>query len=124
MEPNPVEYGCDFATRTAEAARLVATVGHSGFGLHGDAGGMTLSGDRPELLTRHAGLLRHFHVSEPHLAPIDRTRVDHAGLAAALRAGGYERWVSVEMKPVPDVAPASAVDAALRLARQLYNVQH
>jgi sugar phosphate isomerase/epimerase len=122
IEPNPVEYGCDFITCSAEGVRLVERVNHPGFGLHLDAGGMTLSNDPSELLTRQGRMLRHFHISEPHLQPIGRARVDHAGLAAALRAGGYERWVSIEMKPVPDMAPEEAVESAVRLAQELYQL--
>jgi sugar phosphate isomerase/epimerase len=122
IEPNPVEYGCDFVTRAVDGVRLVERVNHPGFGLHFDAGGMALSGDPPELLTRHGRMLRHFHISEPHMQPIGRARVDHAGLAAALRAGGYERSVSIEMKPVPDVAPEEAVESAVRLAQELYQL--
>jgi sugar phosphate isomerase/epimerase len=120
IEPNPVEYGCDFVTRAAEGARLVELVNNPGFGLHLDSGGMTLSGDPPELLARYGPTLRHFHISEPHLQPIAHSPVDHAKLAAALRAGGYGGWVSIEMRPVQGVPPAEAVEAALRLAHQLY----
>jgi sugar phosphate isomerase/epimerase len=122
IEPNPVEYGCDFVTRAIDGVRLVERVNHPGFDLHLDAGGMTLSGDPPELLTRHGRMLRHFHISEPHLQPIGRAHVDHASLAPALRAGGYERWVSIEMKPVLDAAPEEAVEGAVRLAQELYQL--
>ena len=122
IEPNPVEYGCDFVTRTEDAARLVAAVNHPGFGLHGDAGGMALSGDSPDLLTRYGRTLRHFHISEPHLVPIGQGGVDHTALAAALQAGGYKRWVSIEMKPVVDMPLAAAVENAVRLAQRLYGL--
>ena len=45
IEPNPVEYGCDFVTTVREGIDLVDAVGRPGFGLHLDTAGMTLAGD-------------------------------------------------------------------------------
>jgi sugar phosphate isomerase/epimerase len=99
VEANPPEYGCDFITTTADAADLVRRVGSEGFGLHVDTGGMTLSGDDPaQSLSPPLPNWRHFHVSEPHLAPVGRGGADHNAIAAAVHAAGYDRWVSIEMK--------------------------
>ena len=45
IEPNPTAYGCDYVTTAAEGLDLVSRVDQPGFGLHLDAGGMTLAGD-------------------------------------------------------------------------------
>jgi sugar phosphate isomerase/epimerase len=97
VEANPPEYGCDFVTTVAESAALVSAVGHPGFGLHLDGGGMALTGELPAA----AGEVRarHYHVSEPHLAAIgsaDR----HARYRRELEEGGYAGWYSVEMRAV------------------------
>jgi sugar phosphate isomerase/epimerase len=103
IEPNPPEYSCDFVTTSAEGLELVHEVGHPGFGLHLDAGGITLTGDAktPDALDACMRVARHFHASEPFLGPLGEKGSDHRGLAAALRRLGYSNWVSVEMRHDP-----------------------
>ncbi|WP_406701278.1 sugar phosphate isomerase/epimerase family protein [Singulisphaera sp. Ch08] len=99
IEANPAAYGCDFVTSTVEAAELVARVDSEGFGLHLDTGGMTLSGEDPvQTVVGLTPRCRHFHASEPHLAPVGRGGADHPAFRTALRAVQYEGWVSIEMK--------------------------
>jgi len=120
IEANPPEYGCDFITHTAAAAELVGAVDHPGFGLHLDAGGITLAGDAPDVVRGCASLARHYHISEPHLAPIGTGGADHAALASALRRGGFQGWLSIEMKPPAGVPGSDAVRAAVESARSIY----
>lgn len=121
IEPNPPDYGCDFVTRAAEGAALVRRVGHPGFGLHLDTGSMTLVGDDPgRSVQAAADVLRHFHASEPGLAPAGSTgRVDHQGAAEALRHAGYDGWVSIEML-VPDDDPLPVIERAVGFVVEIY----
>lgn len=116
LEPNPVDYGCDFVTTAAEGRALVRAVDHPGFRLHLDTGGMTLAGDDAEEDVRaSAPWLGHFHVSEPRLAPIEEGPVQHAAFAAALEASGYGGWRSVEMRNPGDLDRLRAsVELAVR----------
>lgn len=67
---------------------------------------------------RATRLAAHAHVSEPDLAPIGETRVNHDPLAAALRLGGYKGTLSIEMRSVPDWP--SAIRNAVTLTRDVY----
>ena len=99
VEPNPPEYACDFVNTTAEAVTLVRAVNHPGFGLHLDAGALTLNREsEADAIKSAAPVLCHFHASEPHLKPLGTGGSDHAACAAALRAAHYDGWVSVEMR--------------------------
>lgn len=99
IEPNPPEYGCDWIHRAAQAREFVALVGHAGFGLHIDAAALHMAGEDVEQLQASAGRMRHFHASQPHLAPVGpNTVVPHERYAAALRACGGVRVVSIEMR--------------------------
>lgn len=121
IEPNPPQYGCDFVTTVAEGAALVDRVAHPGFGLHLDAGGMTLNGEAPgDVVPPALSRARHFHVSEPQLAPIGEGGADHAAMADALRTAGYAGWVSVEMKPAGESGNDAQVERALRLTMASY----
>ncbi|MGI9176960.1 MAG: sugar phosphate isomerase/epimerase family protein [Pirellulales bacterium] len=119
IEPNPVEYGCDFLVDSRETIRFVERVGEAGLGVHLDAGGMRLAGESPVDVVGRAGhRWRHFHASEPHLAAVGEGGVDHVAMAAALREVGYDGFVSVEMVQGP--AGTSWHD---RLARSLMIVR-
>jgi len=100
LEPNPTVYNCNFLTTAPEALAMVQAVDHPGCGLHLDTGIMYLNGEDPvATIDKCAPWLRHFHLSEPQLAAIGPDRIDHAGIAAALRQINYTGYVSVEMRP-------------------------
>ncbi|MBX9580051.1 MAG: sugar phosphate isomerase/epimerase [Gemmataceae bacterium] len=100
LEANPPEYGADFITTAAEAIELVRELNHPAFRLHLDTACMTLAGDPVrETFDAGFGLVHHFHVSEPSLAPPGASgRVDHAAFAAELAGRGYAGWVSLETR--------------------------
>jgi sugar phosphate isomerase/epimerase len=117
VEANPPQYGGDFLLTWREAAELVALVDHPGVGLHLDTACTVMAGDDPvAAVTACADRIRHFHVSAPRLGPVgtepdvEGEAIDHAGVAAVLRASGYSGFVSIEMRrtdtPVPSVAHA------------------
>jgi D-psicose/D-tagatose/L-ribulose 3-epimerase len=120
LEANPPEYGADYIVRAAEAVELVRAVNHPGFRLHLDTACMTLAGDDPAVLIESVlPLLRHFHVSEPHLAPVSTGAVRHEAFASQLRRLRYPHWVSIEMR---EGAPSAieAVRSAVRFTRDTY----
>ena len=99
IEPLPEAYGSNFATRWRQAADLVVAVDTPGFGLHLDTGCIHVAGDDPVQAVRACeGLIRHFHVSEPHLVDLRRPLIDHRRVGEALRQIEYQGWVSLEMR--------------------------
>ena len=115
LEANPPEYGADFAVSTHEALAIVEEVDRSGFGMHLDLGGMQIAGEPiSERIHDCAQWLGHFHVSEPYLAPVGASRLDHDEIASALRDIEYEGWVSIEMRKPVDADPVETVIAAAR----------
>lgn len=112
LEANPPQYGCQFLTTAAEAARMVRAVNRPGLRLHLDTACMHLAGeDLPAMVRAHCDVLRHFHVSEPFLGSFDNPVIDHARVAEALRSAGYRAWVSLEMRetepPLTNLATAA-----------------
>jgi sugar phosphate isomerase/epimerase len=97
---------------------LVAEVGHPGCGLQIDTGTLFVENEDPDVLRAAAPLAVHAHVSEQNLAPIGSSGVDHAPIAAALRASGYAGSLSIEMKAVPEWR--AAVARAVALVRRTY----
>lgn len=119
IEPNPREYDCDFVTSVADARTLVDDVNSAGFALHLDTGALTLAGDPPDAICRGTAP-RHFHISEPYLAPVGgKSSVDHAACAAALRHAGYTGYCSIEMR-APSEDPLPLARTALEFASGIY----
>jgi sugar phosphate isomerase/epimerase len=117
LEANPAQYGCQFLTDSAQAARLVRTVDSPGLRLHLDTACMYLAGeDLPSAVRSNFDLVSHFHVSEPFLASMDSPVIDHALVASALRELNYSGWVSLEMREADEPVPAlgRAVDFLAR----------
>ena len=115
IEPNPPRYGADFIVDSKEALRLVEEVASPGFGLHLDAACAQLAGENfAARLRASAHVLRHVHLSEPDLAPVDaRGTVDLPAIAVALSETSYAGFVSAEMKPAGlEVVRAAAGFAA------------
>jgi len=122
IEPNPPETGCDWIHGVAQARAFVDLVAHPGFGLHLDAAALHLAGEGEEQIHANAGRIRHFHASEPQLAPVGPgSLVPHERFAAALRAAGGVPAVSIEMRQVEPLASNLAyVERALAYVQPIY----
>jgi sugar phosphate isomerase/epimerase len=121
LEPNPPAYGCDYLTRADEATALVRRIHRPGLGLHLDTACMFLAGDDPaDVLPRAVPWLRHFHVSEPQLGPVGGGGLDHGPAASAVRACGYDGWLSIEMRAAGDDSEPARVEEAVRTVQEKY----
>lgn len=121
IEPNATGYGADFATTTAEALHLVRLVDHPGFGLHVDAGVMTMNGeDYAAELDAARPWIRHFHVSEPYLGRITDAATNHSVVAAALRRIDWDGYVSIEMKSGLGDDDLTVLDACITYVQETY----
>lgn len=114
LEANPPIYGTDFLNGTADAVALAREVGSPGLRVNLDLGTMVENGEG--LGDVDLSLVNHVHVSEPHLAPVTR-RLLHREVAAALRAAGYEGFVSLEMGGGAD---AATLRSCLEYVREVF----
>ena len=112
LEPNPVDYACNFITNSQSGADLVRAVNSPGFRLHLDAAGMHLAGENL------AEAVQHIHISEPNLGNFDAPQVNHRELAEALRTVGWDRWISIEMRATEN--PSASVKQAISMVRAVY----
>ncbi len=118
MEANPAGYGTNFLNTLEQTVDFVAFVDHPAIVPILDLGAMRMNDSFKTVPDRVAALgprLNHVHVSEPQLAPAPAPDTDIAPVLAALKASGYERAVSIEMKRAPD-GLAGAIAAAGRLS--------
>jgi sugar phosphate isomerase/epimerase len=122
IEPNPPEYGGDWIHSAAQARAFADLVAHPGLGLQIDAAALQMAGEDASQIRASAGRLRHFHASQPHLAPVGPgSVVPHRQYAEALRACGGVPTVSIEMRQVEQVASnLPHVERALDYVQRVY----
>jgi sugar phosphate isomerase/epimerase len=98
MEPlTPKE--TDFVNTCAEAVELIDRVGEPNFTLHQDVKAM-LGAERedvPTLIAKYAEHTVHFHANDTNLLGPGMGETDYVPIFRALRASGYDGWVSVEV---------------------------
>jgi sugar phosphate isomerase/epimerase len=88
----------DFMNTCADALRLAATIAHPRVVLHLDVKAMYSEAVGPvDLIRRHGGVAGHFHANDANRRGPGFGDVDFVPIFQALRASGYERWVSVEV---------------------------
>ena len=88
----------NFLTSCAETMQLVRLIDHPRVQLHQDVKAMlheTVS--IPELIRQYAPYVKHFHVNDGNLLGPGMGPTDFAPIFSALRASGYDGWVSVEV---------------------------
>lgn len=108
LEANPPIYDTDYLNATPEACALAREVGCPGLRVNLDLGTMVENGEGVGDVD--LSLVNHVHVSEPHLAPIER-RALHREVARALADAGYDGFVSLEMgKGAPEGALRSSLE--------------
>lgn len=121
IEPNPIQYQCDFITNTSEGVAFVKEIDHPGLGFHLDLAACTFNKEDLEMaVTQSLPVLQHVHISEPFLDAIGQESTNHSLFADTLRKLEYQGWVSIEMKN--NVAPANedAVRNALHFVTEIY----
>jgi sugar phosphate isomerase/epimerase len=105
MEANPTIYNTNYINDTISALQLISEVSSKGFKLNLDTGTIITNGESLDVLIGNVRLINHVHISEPHLAPIERREL-HGELSRLLRAEDYEGFVSVEMgsgQSIPEI---------------------
>lgn len=123
IEPNAPQYACDFVTTAREGADLVRAVNHPGLGLHLDTACMTLAGDDIAISIReNADILSHFHVSSPMLGLVESgSLVGHSSAARALSDIGYDKFISIEMRPGDRGTNPERVETAVLFVNSIYS---
>ena len=103
MEANPPIYNTNFINDTESALDLIEKVGSKGFLLNLDLGTMIQNEETVSELLGKVNLINHVHISEPGLKPIEERSI-HKEIQALLEKEGYDRFISIEMGKVDDLA--------------------
>lgn len=97
LEANPPIYGTNFLNSTPEVYDFLCSLPETvGLGINLDFGTIIANGESVEALRPFLPYVNHVHISEPHLAPVER-RSAHGALRDLLQDAGYAGYVSLEM---------------------------
>lgn len=88
----------DFVVSADEGAALARAAAHPNFRLELDGRVLAENGGDYGAFSRHRELLMHVQTSDPGLSEPGSAGVDHAPIGAALRASGYDGFVTLEMR--------------------------
>lgn len=113
MEANPSIYNTNYINTTEQAFELIEKVNSGSFKLNLDVGTMIYNNECADIIKGKANLINHVHISEPYLKPICE-RALHKALMDVLLCENYDRFVSVEMGKVEELAEVTKVISYLK----------
>ncbi len=99
LEANPEIYGTNFCNTSESAFEFAKKV--QNMKVNYDFGTFIVNGENLKILEQNIALVNHVHLSEPYLEAINLTserKKQHEELANVLKSGGYNNYVSIEMK--------------------------
>lgn len=105
-------FECYFLNTVADGAEYVRTVNHPNFGLMYDAFHANIEEKDPVgCITENMDMLCHIHVSENDRGTPGKGHVRFDEIFKALRAGGYDGWLTIEAfgRSMPELAATTCV---------------
>lgn len=103
LEANPPIYNTNFLNTTMEAYEMVKKISSKGIRLNFDLGTVIQNGEDISEMEQMLPEVNHVHISEPHLAEI-QYGVLQSELISLLSDLKYDKYVSIEMKNLEDLA--------------------
>ena len=92
LEANPPIYNTNFMNTTHEAFEICRQTANKGIMVNLDLGTVIYNNESLDEAKENSRLINHIHISEPHLAPIEKLE-----LHSELKAFDYDKFISIEM---------------------------
>lgn len=98
IEPNPVEYGCDYITSSRQAIELVTEIDHPAVKIQLDTGACILNHESiDDIVSGLDSYIGHIHISEPNLVEIGSLKTDHSNISELLQKYSCNEPITIEM---------------------------
>ena len=121
LEPNPIEYGCNFMTSTSEAAKVVKAVDRKAIRLQLDTGTILVNNEDIELVCQQfKDLISHIHLSQPGLLPIYLNESSHIKIARTIKNNFKNQVVTIEMLTKNSKDPIIDITKSIDLVKEIY----
>lgn len=118
IEANPISYGCNFLTSTAEAGDFVSNLYHPNIKLHLDLGTVIANHENlSQIVLKYGEFISHIHASEPNLVELGCQVEKHAQFAPIIKEHLSNRVISIEMLTHSNI---HAIERALIVANHVY----
>jgi D-psicose/D-tagatose/L-ribulose 3-epimerase len=105
-------FECYFLNTIADGAAHAKRVNHASFGVMYDSFHANVEEKNPiGCITDHIDVIRHVHVSENDRGTPGKGHVPFGEIFKALRAGGYDQWLTIEAfgRSLPELAATTCV---------------
>ena len=116
LEANPSIYNTNYINDTKLALELIRQVDSEGFKLNLDTGTMIFNGESINELIGNVKYIKHVHISEPYLKPIEERGLRNE-LKNILLSEGYRGYISIEMSTIDDL---NILDKKLQYINHIY----
>lgn len=124
LEPNPVRYGANFMTTTAETAYIVEQVQHTAIKMQLDTGAMAINNeDIQQILSHYSSLIGHIHISEIDLQPIGTGQINHNVIGQEIEKWLPSHLATIEMVGKDDQSNRATIAQALKYTIPIYGSQ-
>lgn len=121
LEPNPVVYGANFMTTSAETGEIVKYVNHPAIKMQLDTGAIIVNDeDICQTLCDSQDIIGHVHISEAQLVPPGDSYLNHQELAHAINTSLPRHIATIEMLATSSETHSSSVRRALKHVTTLY----
>lgn len=117
LEANPTYYNTNYINTTSEALELVQAINSPSFKLNLDLGTILTNQENLEVVKSFISYISHVQISEPCLNAVV-IRSEHKQLACLLKDGGYQGWISLEMKNSGKAALFNSLETVGRIFGQ------
>ncbi len=115
LEPNPTIYQTNFINTTKEAFDFVKELNLPSLMVNVDLGTIICNNENLAIIRDNLQLVNHIHISEPNLEKIEKRQL-HKDLKKILVDGGYDKYLSIEMKE----QNSQEVIKVLRYVREIF----
>lgn len=121
LEPNPECYGANFMTCSAETLEMVELINHPAIKMQLDTGAIKINQESvAQVIEGYEEKIGHIHLSEPNLAPLGRSDVDHQQVAAQLNHLLPGHVATIEMLTPQGESSLSVIEQALLFVTRYY----